>query len=273
MNTISFMSANYVARQVDYNMTGGWGQGDRATEAHFRPLETFGPRFEELLIDITAMGFDAMDLWLTQLNYSWATDEHIAIAHDLLRRHGLKVVSLAGWLGSTPDEFRRTCEIARVLGVTVLGASTSMLQKDRDFVVKMLEQYDLKLGIENHPEKTPEELLAKIGDGGAGRIGATVDTGWFGTQGYDAAQAIVHLRDHLVHLHLKDVLAPGAHETCRYGRGVVPIEACVRALQSIGYQGGISVEHEPDYFDPTEDCIAGLQMLRTWLANQEEPSS
>jgi sugar phosphate isomerase/epimerase len=260
------MTANYVARQTQYHMTGGWGQGDRTTTEHFRPIETFAPRFEELLIDIKALGFTAIDLWLTQLNYSWATDEHIATAQTLLRQYDLKVVSLAGWLGSTPDEFRRCCEIAVVLGTTILAANTSMLEKDRDFVVQMLQEYDLKFGIENHPEKTPEELLAKIGDGGAGRIGATVDTGWFGTQGYDAAQAIARLSDHLLHVHLKDVLAPGAHETCRYGRGVVPIEACVRALQQIGYQGAISVEHEPEYFDPSEDCAAGLQMLRTWLA-------
>ncbi len=81
------------------------------------------------------------------------------------------------------------------------------------------------------PKKPPAELLAKIGDGGEGTIGAAVDTGWFGTQGYDAAVAIEELRDHLVHIHLKDVLAVGAHETCRYGEGVVPIERCVRRPQ------------------------------------------
>lgn len=266
MNTISFMTANYVARQTQYNMSDGWGQGDRTTTEYFRPIERFGARFEELLLDIKAMGFTAIDLWLTQLNYSWATDEHIAVAQALLRQHDLKVVSLAGWLGSTPDEFRRSCEIARAVGTTILGANTSMLLKDRAFVVATLKAYDLRLGIENHPEKTPDELLAKIGDGGDGRIGATVDTGWFGTQGYDAAQAIERLGEHLVHVHLKDVLASGAHETCRYGRGVVPIEACVRTLQRLGYQGALSVEHEPEYFDPGEDCVAGLQMLRAWLA-------
>ena len=41
MNTISFMSANYVARQVNYQMTEGWMQGDAAPNAYFRPLDTF----------------------------------------------------------------------------------------------------------------------------------------------------------------------------------------------------------------------------------------
>src|SRR5512146_3149568 len=79
MNTISFMGANYVARQVDYAMH-GWGHGDKAANAYFSPLETFGARFEEILRDIHSMGFSAMDMWTSHLNYLWATDQHIAIA-------------------------------------------------------------------------------------------------------------------------------------------------------------------------------------------------
>jgi hypothetical protein len=40
MTTVSFMGANFVARQVGYNMTDGWGQGDAATNEYFRPLAT-----------------------------------------------------------------------------------------------------------------------------------------------------------------------------------------------------------------------------------------
>ncbi len=270
MNTISFMSANYVARQVNYRMTGGWGEGDRATNEYFRPLDTFAQRFEALLVEIKQMGFDALDLWLSHLNYMWVTDEHLQIAHDLLARHKLEVVSLAGWLGSTPGEFQRTCEIAVAVGTSLLGADTSMLHKDRQFVVQLLKNHNLRLGIENHPEKTPDEILAKIGDGGDGYIGATVDTGWFGTQGYDAAQSIVRLREHVFHVHLKDVRAAGAHDTCHYGEGIVPLEACVHTLHQIGYTGAISIEHEPEQFDPTEDCKAGLRMLHAWLAASSE---
>lgn len=265
MNTISFMTANYVARQVGYHMTRGWGEGDKATNEYFRPAETFAERFEAILRDARAMGFAAIDLWLAHLNPAWATDEQIATARDLLRRHGLEVVSVAGWFGSTPEEFRRTCEIARALDAPVLGGTTSMLEKDRDFVARALAEHDLRLGLENHPEKTPAELLARIGDGAAGRIGAAIDTGWFGTQGYDAAQALEELGDRVFHVHLKDVLAAGAHDTCRYGAGVVPIERCVRVLQGMGYAGAISVEHEPETFDPTEDVIASYAMLRGWL--------
>lgn len=270
VNTISFMSANYVAQQTNYQMTGGWGQGDRATNDYFRPIDTFRDRFDQLLADIRALGFDAMDLWTAHLAPAWATDDHITIARDLLQKHDLRVVSLAGWFGSTPDEFEATCKLAVAVGTDVLGGSTSVLERDRSGTVALLQKYNLRLGLENHPEKTPVEMLQKIGDGADGRIGTTVDTGWYGTQGYDAAQAIVELRDQLFHVHLKDVRESGAHNTCRYGEGIVPIEACVEVLKEIGYTGDISIEHEPELFDPTEDCRASFAMLRAWLADSGE---
>ena len=263
--TISFLSANYVARQVDYNMTGGWGEGDRATNEHFRPIETFAERFGTLLRDIRAMGFEALDIWTAHLNWAWATCEHLSIARELLAQHNLRVASLAGGFGATRDEFEAACKMAVAVDTTILGGSAALLANDRALVVSLLKEYGLWLGIENHPEKTPEELLAKIGDGGDGTIGAAVDTGWFGTQGYDAAQAIERLGEYVLHVHLKDVLAAGAHDTCRFGQGVVPIERCVRTLQRLRYRGAYSIEHEPDHYDPTEDCRAMLPMLRGWL--------
>lgn len=79
-------------------------------------------------------------------------------------------------------------------------------------------------------------------------------------------QAVSELSDVLVHVHLKDVRAVGAHETCRYGEGVVPLEACVRELKRLGYTGGLSVEHEPESFDPSDDLRASLDLLKGWLA-------
>lgn len=264
MNTISFMTANYVAREVGYRMA-DWGHGDRAVNEAFSPLETYAERFEAILKEIRGLGFGAIDLWLSHLNYSWATEDHIAIAKQLLDKYDLEVVSIAGWLGSTAQEFEASCRIGVAVGAPLLGSTTSMLRKDRAFVIATLQKYNLKLGIENHPEKSVDELLVQIGDDSEGALGATVDTGWFATQGVDPVQAIEELDDLVFHVHLKDVLEPGEHHTCRYTEGCVPVEACVRALQRIGYGGAISVEHEPEDFNPISDIRASLQVLRGWL--------
>ena len=58
-------------------------------------------------------------------------------------------------------------------------------------------------------------------------------------------------------MHLKDVLAVGEpHETCRWGEGIVDIEACVRALSAIGYGGAYTVEHEPETLRPERGSAA-----------------
>jgi sugar phosphate isomerase/epimerase len=266
MTTISFMTANYVARQLDYTMTGGWGQGDAATQAYFRPTETFAERFEDLLAEIADLGFESIDLWVAHLHPLWATPNHIATAQDLLGKFGLRVSSLAGGFGSTLAEFTASCRLATALGAPILGGGTPLLASDRSGLVDLLVEHNLVLGYENHPEKTPAEVLDKIGGGVPGRIGVTVDTGWFGTQGYDAATAITELADTLVYVHLKDVLAVGAHETCRFGQGIVPIERCVKALLHIGYAGGISIEHEPEHSNPNDDVRASFVLLQSFLA-------
>jgi hypothetical protein len=125
------MSANYVPREVGYAMH-GWGHGDRATNEAFRPLDTYEQRLDELLADIRELGFDAIDLWGAHLNPVWATDDHI--------------------------------EIALAVGTTIIAGFApveSPLYRSRG----------LRVAVENHPEKTPAELGAKIGD-----QGATVDT-------------------------------------------------------------------------------------------------
>jgi sugar phosphate isomerase/epimerase len=265
MNTISFMSANFVARELGYHMTEGWGQGDRATNAYFRPIETFPERFEALLEEVSELGFTAIDIWTGHLHWAWATEEHIQVARALLDKYGFTVTSLAGSFGATLEEFQQACGVAQSLGTTILGGSTPLLSNDYDGLVRILRERGLVFGFENHPaEKTPADVLAKLGSA-SDVIGTAVDTGWYGTNGYDAAQAIEELRERIVHVHLKDVKAAGAHDTCQFGEGVVPIEASVRALKRMGYSGAISVEHEPEDRDPSQEVRVSAVKLAGWL--------
>ena len=239
----------------------GWGHGDRETNAHFRPLETYAQRFDELLADVRALGFEAVDVWGAHLSPAWATDEHVSVAREAISRHGLHVTSYATWLGGDVREIERACEIALALGTSLIGAGAS----DLGTAVPVLRERGVRLGIENHPEKTPAEVLAKV-RGADDVLGATVDTGWWATQGYDPVRAIEELAPHLLHVHLKDVVRVGEpHDTCRWGDGIVDAEACVRALQRVGYAGAITVEHEPEDHDPSEECRAMREQLDAWL--------
>jgi sugar phosphate isomerase/epimerase len=259
-NTIAFMTANYVARETGWAMH-GWGHGDRVTNEAFSPIETYAERFDVLLADVRALGLDAIDLWGAHLSPDWATDAHVEAAQDALARHRVRVVTYATWIG--PSNVERSCELALALGTSIIGGGFS---GEPEAIGPVLEKYGVRLGVENHPEKTPAEVLEKIARGGES-FGATVDTGWWGTQGYDAARAIEELREHLLHVHLKDVLAlDEPHDTCRWGEGIVPVEECVRTLRRIGYTGAIAVEHEPETSDPSDDIRAMCEQLDGWLS-------
>ena len=50
--TFSFITANFVARQIGYHMDKGWMQGDDATNAYFAPLATYEARLDAMLGEI-----------------------------------------------------------------------------------------------------------------------------------------------------------------------------------------------------------------------------
>jgi sugar phosphate isomerase/epimerase len=256
---ITYMTANEVARETGWAMR-GWGHGDRLTNDAFAPLETYAERLNALLRRVRELGFDALDLWGAHLSPEWATEEHVALAREALAAHGLRCVTYATWVQSQNVE--RACELAAALGTTLIGAGFSGEAQE---LAPVLRGHGVTLAIENHPERTPAEVLAKI-DAAGGTMAATVDTGWWATQGYDPVRAIEELGPHVKHVHLKDVLREGEpHETCLWGDGVVDIEACVRALQREGYTGAFTVEHEPEDRDPSEEIASMRAQLEAWL--------
>lgn len=257
---ISFMTANFVARETGWAMH-GWGHGDRLTNEAFAPIETFAARFNGLLEDVRALGFDSVDLWGAHLNPDWATDEHVAIAQDALLAHGVTVTTYGAWIGA--GNVARACELAQAVGTSVIGAGFS---GDAGQLASVLREHGITLAVENHPEQTPAEVLAKI-EAGDGTMATTVDTGWWATQGYDPARAIEELDGHVAHVHLKDVLRAGEpHDTCAWGDGIVDVEACVATLRRSDYTGAYTVEHEPENRDPSAEIVAMREQLEGWLA-------
>jgi sugar phosphate isomerase/epimerase len=264
------MSANYVARELGYGAADEWSPFDDATNAAFEPIETFPARFDELLATIAGLGFDVIDLWFGHLNWRWATPVHVAHAREALGRHGLRVVSLAGSVGATTDELAAACRLANDLDVDLIAGVGEVVRRDPRGAAAVLRAHGVRFGLENHPEKTPREVLDAIGDD-ADVLGAAVDTGWWATQSYDPVAAIDELSDRLFHVHLKAVEEPGTHVSCMHGEGCVDIAGCVEKLLAIDYSGPVSIEHEPYDRDPTEECVRMLARIRAQLAAAEAP--
>jgi L-ribulose-5-phosphate 3-epimerase len=266
MNRIALHSSSFVGQRCGYHPPHTWMECVKALSGYYRPLETFPERFEALLLQVKALGFDAMDVWQPAiLNWQWATDEHIQAARSLLERHQIAVTSLAGEFGKTPDEFRASCRLAKGIAAPILSGLTELLFSQRTAVISILKEYDLKLALENHPETSAQQMLDEIGDGAQGRIGTAVDTGWYATRGYDVVKAIHELGDRILHIHLKDVLPGDEHINCGYGQGIVPLEACVQALKQSGYAGDYSVEEHALDHDPSAEVKEAGRLVKKWL--------
>ncbi len=265
---ISFNCSNLVAAQSGYRPDNIWEQCVEAVNAYYAPLATFPARFEKMILHVRELGFDALDIWTPgQLNWRWATDAHTEAARQLLERHQMLVTSLGGDFGETREEFLSACRLAVGLGVDLLSGGCPVYFDDRAFVIDALEKYDLRFSLENHPEKTPQEMLEELGESNLSRIGTTVDTGWYLTRAFDPDRAIRELDGRIMHVHLKNVLSGDAHLNVGWKQGDVPMQACVQALKQIGYAGDYSVEEHAIDHDPMEEIAEARSLLETWLAS------
>ncbi len=271
----SFVTANFVARQIGYRMEKGWMQGDEATNAWFSPLATFEQRFEEMLLEIKALGFSSIDLWCAQLHWRWATLQHVETARRLLGKHGLAVRSYPAWVGGGAEDLHGACRLCAALDIPLFAGHCEYFAQDRAAAVAILREHGVAYAMENHPEKSAAEIFARLGAGDEDIVGVALDTGWCATQGWDALAAVNELGPRLLAVHLKDVKAKRAektgfsfidmgHETCRLGEGVVSMQAIVAVLRAREFRGPIGIEHEPEQFDPRQDVRESRERVEQW---------
>jgi predicted dehydrogenase/sugar phosphate isomerase/epimerase len=267
----SFITANFVARELQWSMTQGWAQGQAASEAWFQPEDTFAERFEAMLVPVAAAGFSSIDLWLGHLGPSWATDRQISEAHRILTAMKLKVISLAGWVPSDLSIQNRVVEIAHRLGTDLFAGNWEMLTVNRQECVRFLRNAGLRLAYENHPETSADQILEKIGSDDSDVLGVAVDTGWFASQGADALAQLKALEPRVFQVHLKDIRTPKkdgsgtlkgmGHQTCILGQGIVGISSLYRWVREHLPKVPLAIEHEPEDHDPLPDIQEGLRYL------------
>ncbi len=267
MNTISFISANYVARALGYTGDENWGKNDTATIA-----QTDLNEINSMLDDVKSAGFSAIDIWTGHCSYKVHADDGFASqVKAACDARGLQITSYAGGINlNTPEDLEAPFRVMQQLGAPYFaGGIYSPNFSDND-LAKMVNDACLKYGVkwafENHPQKTGAEMLAKIGGVEYMNNGIALDTGWCGTQGLDVVEAAKAVRNRLFLLHLKDIKTAGGHETCAAGDGIVDLEGVVKYLKDDGWNGTICIEHEPFDRDPMPEVITSLQRLQEWLS-------
>lgn len=258
---IGLATASFFARASNYQTSmDDWGNAER------RVIETFSlHEFDSICSIISKAGFRCIELWMGHAFPKFMTPDFADELNKIVNKHNLETIGYTCHLGD-PIHFPRWTELCfETCQMLNINRITSGVSKEGAFkIYKYCEEYDMKVAVENHPEKHPDEIRSVIGDYGD-RLGAGVDTGWFGTQDFPAHEALWQLRDNLLNVHFKDVKETGTHHPTVLGTGVVDVEKCVQVLKEIGYDDRVSVEHESEDHDPTEDCAVGRQLLEQWF--------
>ena len=266
MPTTSFISANYVARALDYRGPHDWMPNNDATIASAIP-----EHFLAICQDVVAAGFDAIDIWTAHCHWlQHASEDYLEQVKGFCSQFDLTITSYAGGLEArSAADLERLFKFMKQLGAPLFAGGIHGLPPAQlcEIANDLCTRLNLRYAFENHAEKTYAEIFAQIDNAKHDRVGVALDTGWCGTQGIDAVDATKRLLDSgkLFIVHLKDVKAPGQHDTCTLGDGIVPCEQITRLLARSGWQGDIAIEHEPYDHDPTPEIIESHTRVKQWL--------
>ena len=230
MPTIAFNTANLVARETDWSFQmSDWMKQDKLTREN-----TTDEVWREICEKAAGAGFNALEVWSAHVAPEKMSKDRADFMRGVANGHGLQLIGIAGG----PSE--ELAKVANWLGIEHLNGGF----KDPAEATRICEAHNLRANFENHPEKTPAEVLAKI-DGGSDVLGVALDTGWCGTQGASAAEFVRELGELIRHVHIKDVKEAGTHDCQPLGEGVVDLDETFEALKEIGYEGTFAWEDEP----------------------------
>jgi len=260
---LSYVTANLIGAGFGFNGDPDWGKLEAAMIEQTTPQT-----FRKIAKAVKAMGFDGVEIYTGHCSYLKRDLDYAKAIRDVCNEEGLPVVAYAGGFGQpggAREDFKRTFAMCRALGATLMAGGIA--GKDWGLCAKMLRDEGLVIGYENHPEKSAEEILARIA-GHEDVIKVTLDTGNLTSKGGDARLAAERLMPLIVHMHLKDVKAAGGHDTLALGKGVARVKDALDYVVAHGYKAWASIEHEPYDRDPDPEVKESLGTVRKWLTKK-----
>jgi len=198
-----------------------------------------------------------------------AGDAVIAEALDKLKRAGITVDSY-GVHNFSKDEKanRRVLEFAKKAGIKALSAD---MDPDAISIAEGLsKEYNVKLAIHNHGINhrygTVEQLKELFRKTGA-NVGLCLDTAWMLQTKTDPVKAARIFGERLYGVHLKDfVFGPdNSPKDVILGDGGLKLEQFFQALESLNFNGYLSIEYEGEPDNPLPSVMKSVERIRNVL--------
>jgi len=182
---------------------------------------------------------------------------------DLMAAQG---VTLAGYgvvpLGKDAAADSRMFEFAKALGVPYLSADPDPAPASLDAIDKLIEKYDIAVGIHNHGpghRYAKIDTLASIIKDHHPKFGVCIDTGHFLRSREDPVDAVAAFGNRVYGVHLKDV--KNAETFTILGQGDLRTLDLLKALAKNKYSYLVAIEYEESEDNPIADikaCLAAV---------------
>ncbi len=251
---------------------------------------------------LASIGYEGVEI-MADVPHAYPKDltpEDVIGLRRLLEKHGMQVSNVNAFTlhaeGDTwhpswidPDREKRRQRINHTLACVDLawrlGAATistepggpldgmdrlrasALFREGLSVVGKRARTLGLRVLIEPEPGlmlETSTEFMDFYRDLDPEVFGLNFDIGHFFCVGEDPASLVELLKHCTFHYHLEDIPATREHVHTALGRGALDIPSVLRALESSGYEGFVTVELYPYQDNPAEvarDALAYLKAL------------
>lgn len=205
-----------------------------------------------------------------KFNFGMDADTRQAV-RNLLNEKGIELVAFGVVNANSDEEWEALFAFAKEMGIRYIN--TEPKAEFLPLIGQLASQYQINVGLHNHPEPTtywhPDIVLDAIAQANSPYVGACADIGHWVRSGLDPVECLKQFEGHLKSMHFKD-LKEKARQThdVHWGTGVANVPAVIAELKRQNFKGNISAEYEYNWEDNAGDVAQSVKNFREILAAQ-----
>jgi sugar phosphate isomerase/epimerase len=222
--------------------------------------------------------------WLERLRLKCVIETGSRYLLDRKRKHQPTLVSPTAWEREYRLEYlKRAVWIAEALGADCVSFWSGTPVDDAPIeelwqrltdgcraLCDVAEKHNMELAFEPEPGMlidTTAKYVDLVGRVQSPRFRLTLDIGHVHCQAEPIVETIQALRAQLRNIHLED-MRRGVHEHLKFGEGEIDFPPILRALQDIGYDGGVHVELSRHSHDVVIVAGKAIRFLRECMSRR-----
>jgi len=259
---------------------------------------------EECIDSIHLAGYDAVEI-MCDIPHAFPplSDDKIKSIKDSLKKNSMSISNLNGFMMKAIEDFHhpswieesnnyrqkriehtKNClKLAHLLGAKTVstepgGPKTNqttekeleLFQQGLFEVLSLAEELKIHLLVEPEPDlliENSNQFLNFIEKFDSKYIGLNFDIGHFFCVKEDPSKLIYEMQDYIHHIHLEDIDSSRKHFHLIPGHGTINFKKIFQSLNSINYNGFVTVELYPYQENPQQAAMESMKFLNSVFEN------